>query len=123
MTSVEAIVRVLGNLRLHATASENSIHEAISETLRAAGITFKHEACIGKRDRVDFICAGGIAIEVKRGKPNTYRVDAQIERYCASDEVTALVLVTERGLCRTIDEANGKPVRVVTLSTNWGIAL
>jgi hypothetical protein len=116
-------MRALGNLRLYSTASENEIHRAIAEKLRAAGIAFKHEARLGKRDRVDFMCAGGIAVEVKRGKPNTYSVDAQIERYCASDEVTALVLVTERGLCRTTDEANGKPVRVVTLSTNWGIAL
>lgn len=120
---VDAVVSALGNLRLHSTASENEIHKAIAEKLRAAGVAFQHEVRIGKRDRVDFMCAGDVAVEVKRGKPNTYRVDEQIERYCASDKVSALVLVTERGLCRTTNEANGKPVRVVTLSTNWGIAL
>jgi hypothetical protein len=64
-----------------------------------------------------------VAVEVKRGKPLTGVVAAQVERYCACETVRALVLVTERGLQRVVSEAYGKPVRTVTLAENWGIAL
>jgi len=122
-TVIDLIVTILSGLRLHATLSENAIHAAIVEKLTAAGIEHKHEMKIAPRCRVDFLCAQGVGVEVKRGKPNTRRVNAQIDRYCRSDLITALVLVTERGLCDTPRESNGKQVQVVSLTYNWGIAL
>jgi len=119
----ENVVRALGDLRLHAMRSEYAVHEAIATCLRAAGIAFEHEVRVGSRCRVDFLCAGGVAIEVKRGKPITRVVAEQVERYCMCDPVRALVLVTERGLQQVVTEAHGKPVRTVTLAENWGIAL
>lgn len=118
---LDRIVAALGNLRLHATASEQHIHREIGSMLRAAGIAYVHEAKIAPRCRVDFLCDGGVAIEVKRGKPHTGRVEAQVARYAASPLVAAVVLVLERNLIHTPAGAHGKPVRVVSLATNWGI--
>jgi hypothetical protein len=115
------IVAALGDLRLHATASEQHIHREIGAALDRAGIPHKHEARIAPRCRVDFLCDGGVAIEVKRGKPHTGRVAAQVARYAASPLVAAVVLVLERNLIHTPAGAHGKPVRVVALATNWGI--
>lgn len=119
----DIVVMALRNLRLHPAISEVAVHRAISDCLRAAQIAFEHEVRVGARCRVDFLCEGGVAIEVKRGKPNTGTVAAQVRRYCACDPIRALVLVTERGLQQVVSEAHGKPVRTVTLAENWGVAL
>lgn len=116
-----AVAAALADVRLHAVASEQVIHERIGEALRAAGIGFRHEVRLGPRNRVDFLCAGGIAVEVKRGKPTAHRVAAQVERYAAFPQVCGVVLVLERNLVSTPRTANGKPVIVVSLAGNWGI--
>jgi hypothetical protein len=118
----ETIVRVLGDLRLHATSSEQEIHRCIANLLQAAGIAFEHECRLGKGSRVDFLCADGVAIEVKRGKPPTAVVIRQVERYCESDRVRAVILVLERGLIRVPTRVQWKQVRTVVLTTNWGIS-
>jgi hypothetical protein len=120
---VQRVREVMLGLHLHATASEQEIHDRITTALMAAGIAHQHEVRIGKGCRVDFLCDGGVAIEVKRGKPHTGRVAAQVRRYAACPDVCAVVLVLERALIHTIAEANGKPVCVVALSRNWGIAV
>lgn len=118
---LDRIVAALGNLRLHATVSEQHIHRDIGEALDRAGIKHEHEVKLRPRCRVDFLCDGGVAIEVKRGKQHTGRVEAQVARYAASPKVSAVVLVLERNLIHTPAGAHGKPVRVVSLATNWGI--
>lgn len=123
LVEVQSVVAALQDLRVHPVRSETAVHAAVAACLRATGITFEHEVRVGPRCRVDFLCAGGVAIEVKRGKPLTGVVARQVERYCACDPVRALVLVTERGLQQVVAEAHGKPVRTVTLAENWGIAL
>jgi hypothetical protein len=120
---VDAVVAALQDLRLHPVRAEAMVHEAMATCLRARGIGFEREVRIGPRCRVDFLCEGGVAIEVKRGKPNGGRVGAQVARYCACEAVQALVLVTERSLPFLVLEERGKPVRVVVLVENWGIAL
>lgn len=120
--TVERLIKILENLRIREVLSEYEIHNMIAELLYQNNIVYEHEAKIGPRCRVDFL-VDGIAIEVKRGKPDTATVTKQVERYCASPEVTALILVTERALIHYPKENNGKPVRVVALSTNWGVAL
>ena len=59
---------------------------------------------------------------MKRGKPNTAAVAEQLERYCASDQLDAVILVTERGLFTYPRECNGKRVERVVLSKRWGLA-
>lgn len=123
MQTIDRVVEALADVRVHHVGRETRLHAQVGAALAAAGIAFEHEVPIGPRDRVDFLCAGGVAVEIKRGKPNVRRVEAQVARYCASDRVAALVLVTERGLWRPVAEAHGKPVRLVTLVENWGVAL
>ena len=47
---------------------------------------------------------------------------AQLERYLASDDLAAVVVVTQRAvsLPRTL---HGKPVELVPLNRLWGVAL
>lgn len=73
--------------------------------------------------RVDLMIRPGIAVEVKKGKQNTKRIESQIKRYAECDNVIAVILVSERGLIHHIDEWCGKPVRYVSLMTNWGVAI
>ena len=102
---------------------EMEIVREIRRALGKAHIRFTLEAKIAPRCRVDILTEGGIVIEVKKGKPNTKRVAEQVQRYAAGENVTAVVLVSERGLIDHIDEAHGKPIKYVALSKNWGIAL
>lgn len=119
---LDRVIAALRRLHLHAVKSEYEVQKAVYDVLADARLHPLKEFPLAPRCRVDFLCDGGIAVEVKRGKPHTGRVAAQVGRYCSSSRVTALVLVTERGLVHTIDEAHGKPVRTVTLSENWGVA-
>jgi hypothetical protein len=120
--SLTQVVRVATTLRLHAVTSEYQVQDALAAALTAAGISFEREVRLSPRNRVDFLCEGGVAIEVKRGKPNTRRVQAQVDRYCACEQVTALVIVTERALIWTPSSSSGKIVQTVALSLNWGLA-
>jgi len=99
---------------------EKNVVESIIDILDENGIDFRREVKIGERCRVDFL-VGDIAIEVKKGKPNSGKVVEQLLRYSKSDDVGTIILVSERGLFSNIREANGKPVRYITLSKNWGI--
>ena len=75
-----------------------------------------------KKRRVDFLCGGGVAVEVKRGKPPHGKLLEQIRRYASQPQVNALILVVERtaDLPHTVC---GKPCRVVALNRLWGVAV
>lgn len=102
---------------------ESDVVFLIEEKLTEAKIRYSKEVVIAKRCRVDFLTEDGIAIEVKKGKPNSNSVSRQIQRYAESEKVNAVILVSERGLFNHLTEANGKPVGYISLSLNWGIAL
>lgn len=106
---IEALSRTKFDLSYeHLTQSQ------IEFALRKTGIPFEREAWIAERDRVDFLCEGGVAIEVKvRGVPRQFY--RQVERYCDSDKVKELILATGRAtsMPRAI---GGKPVYVFSLS-------
>lgn len=108
-------------IRIPVVRLEAEVVAAIMKAFRDAGIAYEHEVTISPRCRVDLLVDGGIAVEVKKGKPNTRRVNEQVARYASSEMVTAVVLVSERGLIRHINEAHGKPIRYVALSHNWGL--
>ncbi|MCP4642598.1 MAG: PD-(D/E)XK nuclease family protein [bacterium] len=119
--ALDSVVSATRRVRVAAGRREEHVVAEIERELRAAGIVYRREVRIGPRCRVDLLAEGGVAIEVKRGKPNTRRVAEQITRYAECDVVNAVVLVSERGLVAHLDEAAGKPVRYVALSTNWGL--
>lgn len=123
MDCLQSIVNTLNSLRLHPQALESDIHAAIAAELDRQGIHFEHEHTLDPRNRVDFLCAGGMAIEVKKGKPTSSALEAQAARYAEFDAVTSLFLVVERCVFEPPSEVNGKPVHYVALAKNWGVAL
>jgi hypothetical protein len=87
----------------------------VEQRLRRHGIAFQSQVALSKRDRVDLLTAGGIAIELKV-KGSVSAVAGQLERYAQSDRVQELVLVTTRAVHRQIacvGQIYSKPVRVI----------
>lgn len=121
--SLSSILDTLRNLQLHPQALEYRIQDRIAESLTYRGVSFRREYRLGPRNRVDFLCPDGIAIEVKKGKPGSAALTAQAERYAAFDVVSTIVLVVERCVFDAPETVNGKPVHYVALAKNWGIAL
>lgn len=109
------------HIRLDPVRLEADVSEAISQRLSGNGIRFEREAVLSPGCRVDFLTETGVAIEIKKGKPNTAVVARQLDRYAASSRVTGIILVSERGLVTHIDEANGKPVKYIAMTHNWGL--
>lgn len=121
---LDEVLSSLQRLRVHTVNSEHDLHRAIGAQFVVDHISFSREVRLGPRNRVDFLILGGIAVEVKKGKPNSGDVSAQIERYCRFDTVQVLILVVERNVFAHLDQStNGKPVHYVALNKLWGIAL
>ncbi len=119
-THLERVLDAISSVRAPTAPDEYDLHARIAEALARAGLPCAHEAPIAQRCRVDFL-SGGVGIEVKRGKPQKKPLVKQLTRYLASDMLTAIVLVAERGLPLP-DGILGKPVRVVSLQRLWGVA-
>lgn len=115
-TSV-AVEIIASAIRMHrfSFVDEEELQRGIAIALD--GVThFAREVQLSRRDRIDFLCPCGVGIEVKvQGRASS--VIAQLERYASHDQISALVLVTNRvqvavGLPT---EINGKPLHVVAL--------
>lgn len=124
---MEKIIQTLGKLRINPVNEEYDLQNEIAKALRDAQIEFSKEYKLGKRNRVDFLTgsawdASGIAIEVKKGKPNKSQVIEQIQRYTSFPQVKGIILVVEKNL-DVPREINGKPCISFGLNKLWGIAL
>ena len=119
---MEEIIGALSRLRIPLTADEFQLQELVAEELRSGGIAFEKEARLAPRCRVDFLCGGGVAVEVKRGKPPHGKLLEQIRRYASLPQVNALILVVER-TAELPHTVCGKPCRVVALNRLWGVAV
>lgn len=98
------------------------LHPLVADALTKAGIGHEREVCLGPRARVDFLTDGGVAIEVKRGRPRMASLLSQLGRYAGSDRVSAVALVLERSVPLP-DQLDGKPVRCISLNMLWGPAV
>ncbi len=121
--SLDEIVDILSGIKLDPARLESNIVEVAQRVLLEKGIETDREVTVARGSRVDLLSKDGVAIEMKKGKPNTKRVAKQIERYATSEKVKAIILVSERGLVSHLTTANGKPVRYVALSHNWGLTV
>ncbi len=126
--SLEAVLHALTRLRVPLQQGEYDLHALVRAALNDAQIPHRHEVVLAPRCRIDLLCgtaddhAGCIGIEIKRGQVDKKRVLAQLSRYAACEQVTALILVTERTIAVPAT-LHGKPVRLVCLNRLWGIAL
>jgi len=116
------VLKALSKLRINPVVEEFDLQNKIAMVLASDGISFIREFQLGPRNRVDFLTGDGIAIEVKKGKPNKSQVTKQLERYAGFKEVKGIILVVEKNL-DVPRELNGKPCLSFGLNKLWGIAL
>jgi len=118
---IDGICAALSALRIPIAPEERELHVLIAAALEEAGIEAAHEAVIAPRCRIDFL-AGGVGIEVKRGRQSAARLREQARRYLASPLVEALILVTTDGVSLS-EQIGGKSVVIFGLNRLWGVAL
>ena len=118
---MDAVAAALASVRMPAQPEEYDIHAAVARALSDAGLEYEHEYRLGPRRRIDFR-VGRVGIEVKKGRPASSELRAQLQKYLESDALDAVIVVTQRvtALPATI---GGKPVRLVSLNRLWGVAL
>jgi len=121
MEEMERVLSALRAVRCGASSAEGELHALAAQAFAAAGIDAQHEARLGPRCRIDFLC-GSVGVELKKSRPERAKLIAQLTRYAACDQVSALVVVAPRGvnLPKTI---GGKPVAMLALERLWGIWL
>lgn len=114
----EQIVRLLHGHRFD-LSTEKHLQEGVETAFKAAGVTFEREKRISPKDILDFLIAGGIAVECKmRNKARKIDIFKQISRYAESPDVTAIVLASNIAMGLPA-EINGKPVYAASLSRGW----
>src|ERR1051326_367460 len=94
--------------RKYDLSCEATVQRQIEEALFAGGVSHKRERWLSDRDRVDFLCEGGIALEVKLRPRQAREIHRQLLRYCQDDAVRTVVLVTARTIGLP-HELNGRP--------------
>lgn len=119
--TAERIVRALEAIRCGAACTEEELHAQVARVLEESGLEAQHEVRLAPRCRIDFLC-GSVGIEIKKKRPERAKLIAQITRYAACQQISALVVAAPRGvnLPRAI---GGKPVTMVALERLWGIGL
>jgi len=98
-----------------AFTTEAELQQAIAKVLGDAGVPFEREHRLSGADRIDFLLAGGVGLEVKiDGATNALL--RQVHRYVQHEAITALVVVVSRTrLAGLPTELGGKPVVAVSL--------
>ena len=117
----QQILRAIAALRAPAMPGEYDLHQMVAGALRAAGISCEHEYRLAPRRRIDFF-AGGVGVEIKKGRPNARELLRQVERYLACDELAEIVVVTQK-VTPLPARVLGKRVTNVSLDRLWGVAL
>ena len=118
--ALDLVTDALKTLRAPLAMGEYDLHRQIAQALTEKRLAFSHEHLLMPRCRIDFL-VGDVGIEVKRGRPNKATLLRQVERYLASDALSAIILVMERGFDLP-DSILGKPCVVLSLQKLWGIA-
>ena len=116
-----AVYTALSTLRVPIQQAEYDLHLLVAQCLAEHGLPCVHEVRLAPRCRIDFL-AGSVGIEVKKGRPVRSAVQKQLTRYLASDRIEAIVLVSEKEVPLP-PTLSGKPVRALSLSRFWGVAL
>lgn len=101
--------------------NEAPIHDEIKKIFDIDGIEYEHEYKLIPHKRFDF-WLDGIVIEVKKKKPSKISLLNQLNRYTKVDEVKAIIVTLEKSMDLP-KELNNKPIFVVSLNANWGVAI
>lgn len=91
--------------------NERDLQDGIALTLTAANISFTREHRLGTTDRVDFLIAPGIAVEIKVDGSQMALL-RQVQRYARHASVQSIVAIgTPAWLTKLPVEISGKPLR------------
>lgn len=113
MITVDTIADVLRSHRFRAS-DERDLQDGVERVLKAIDVSFVREAPIAP-GRIDFLCAGGIGIELKVAG-SLADVTRQLHAYAQHPKISSLLLVTTRMQHRAVPAVfNGKSIRVVHL--------
>lgn len=93
--------------------AEALLHDDVERHLKAGAIPYEREHRLGPGERLDFLIANRVAVELKI-RAQRKAIYRQLERYAQHDIVYGLVLVTASALGMP-KEINRKPVYVVQL--------
>ncbi len=108
--SVTDVLRCLTAYRFD-TSSELRFQDGIARALSDAAIRFRREVALAPKDRIDFLIGTvGLEVKVDGAEMDVLR---QLMRYAQSDQVRALILVTNRSKHSQMpDSLQGKPLAV-----------
>jgi hypothetical protein len=116
-----ATERVCRELSSYAFAfgDERELHDAIADVLTKGGISFQREYVSNPANRFDFLCDGGVVLEIKT-KGSLPEALRQCARYCERPEVFVVVLAASRSWAKRTALRpgtffNGKPVLLLPL--------
>lgn len=121
MEELSGILSVISTVRIRKVMEEQEIQDAIERAFREQDIPYEREAKVAPRCRLDFL-SSGVAVEVKKRRPEKAKLIAQITRYAKLDAIRAVIVVLERSIDLPSNIC-GKPVRVLSLNSLWGVAL
>lgn len=98
------------------STSEVELQEGIQLVLAGRDIVFEREVDLGRKDRIDFVVAPRIGLEVKI-RAGLSEVTRQLHRYAQSDQLDTIVFVTTSSrLCSLLPRTlNGKPIVFASL--------
>ncbi len=121
MMTAEQVLAALMAIRAPQAQDEYDLHGLVAQALQEADISFRHEAPLAPRCRIDFLC-GSVGVEIKRGRPDRLPVEKQLRRYAETGKLGAIILLSEKTLPDLPGFAGGVPVYPVSLQKMWGIA-
>ena len=121
MDILSAIIGSIEGIRLPSVSEESDIHALIANAFSENGLVFSHEKRLSCGLRPDFM-VGSIAVEVKKNKPSQRMLLRQIESYLSCDEITEIVVVSQRHI-KLPQTICGKSVHSVFLDCLWGVSL
>lgn len=97
-------------------STEQAAHNALADALARAGLAPEREVNLTQNDRIDIMVDGvGVEVKIKGSRRDIYR---QLQRYAASDRVSALVLATAAAWPPMLD-IGGKPFFHASLVRGW----
>jgi len=117
----DTVLMALREIRLPYAVYEMDIHRYVREALDLRHIAFAHEAKLSAGCRIDYL-AGGVGIEIKKGKPNSKQLTEQLKRYLKHDTLESIIVVSWHSV-KIPAEIGGKRAELVVLSQLWGLSL
>lgn len=112
---VTDILRILSGYKF-SLSSEKILQEEICSVLESNSISFEREVKLSSDSFIDFLLSDiGVEVKIKGTAAGIYR---QLTKYCASEKINAVILLTNRSM-GVPTQINNKPVYVVHLGEKW----